>query len=474
MGAAQHRWHAVNKISVSRSVIRSRRKAMQQQRQLVAARRMVLAKFVVAASPVPGHVGPMLNVARMLIEAGHEVVVNTGMRFRGQARATGARFVPLQGGAEIDVQEIVADPRRMKLQPGPEMVRFDIEHVFANPIPDQVRGIDAILRDFPADAILADMIFMGTLALWSRPREQRPALVNCGISALKQQVREEFGGVGNANVNRNLLLAGGKEITSDYMDAIVTNTDLYLQFSAPSFEYPRAAMPESVRFVGAMLPPPTTQFEKPEWWGELKSGRPVVVVTQGTVANMDLGQLMGPALAGLATEDMLVIAATGGPSVDSVPGPKPKNARIVDFVPFDKLLPYASVLVTNGGFGAINHALSLGIPVIGAGKTEDKGEITARVEWAGVGVNLNTSMPSPMMVRDAVRRTLNDPAIYVNVRAMQAEYARYDALGSVLTALEEVLVDAENRLLLDFASARSGIRMTTGDRERGVVVPMRR
>ena len=462
-----------------------------------------MAKFVVAASPVPGHVGPMLNVARILVEAGHEVVVNTGMRFRAQARATGARFVPLKGGADIDVQEIAADPRRMKLQPGPEMVRFDIEHVFANPIPDQVRGIDAILRDFPADAILADMIFMGTLALWSRPREQRPALVNCGISvlthsdptmapfglglppatteegltqyaALKQQVREEFGDVVNANVNRNLLLAGGKEITSDYMDAIVTNTDLYLQFSVPSFEYPRAAMPESVRFVGAMLPPPTTHFEKPEWWGELKSGRPVVVVTQGTVANMDLGQLMGPALAGLATEDVLVIAATGGPSVDSVPGPKPKNAHIVDFVPFDKLLPYASVLVTNGGFGAINHALSLGIPVIGAGKTEDKGEITARVEWAGVGLNLNTNMPSPMMVRDAVRRTLNDPAIYVNVRTMQAEYARYDALGSVLTALEEVVADAENRLLVDFASARSGLRMTMGDRERGVVVPMRR
>jgi UDP:flavonoid glycosyltransferase YjiC (YdhE family) len=184
--------------------------------------------------------------------------------------------------------------------------------------------------------------------------------------------------------------------------------------------------------------------------------------------------LMGPALAGLATEDMLVIAATGGPSVDSVPGPKPKNARIVDFVPFDQLLPYASVLVTDGGFGAISHALSLGIPVVGAGKTGDKGEITARVEWAGVGVNLNTTMPSPMMVRDAVRRTLNDPAIYVNVRTLQAEYARYDAQDSVLTALEEVVANAENRLLRDFASAGSGLRVTIGDRERGVAVPMRR
>ena len=190
----------------------------------------------------------------------------------------------------------------------------------------------------------------------------------------------------------------------------------------------------------------------------MESGRPVVVVTQGTVANIDLGHLLGPTLAGLAEEDVLVIAATGGPSVDAVPGPRPKNARIVEHVPFDKLLPYASVLVTNGGYGAVNHALSLGIPVIGAGKTEDKAEVTARLEWAGVGINLNTGMPSPMMVRDAVLRTLTDRNIVAKARAMGAEYARYDAYETVLMALdEEVAANGENQLLLNLVSAGSGL-----------------
>src|SRR5258708_39944655 len=53
-----------------------------------------LSKFLVAASPIPGHVGPMLNVVRMLVGAGHDVVVNTGEGFGRQAVATGARFVP--------------------------------------------------------------------------------------------------------------------------------------------------------------------------------------------------------------------------------------------------------------------------------------------------------------------------------------------------------------------------------------------
>jgi UDP:flavonoid glycosyltransferase YjiC (YdhE family) len=410
----------------------------------------------------------MLNVARMLIGAGHNVVVNTGERFRRQAEATGARFVPLKGGAAFDYQELAAAPRRMKLQPGPEMLRFGIEHVFANPIPDQVRGIEAILGEFPADAILTDSIFMGTLALASRTPEERPLLVRCGTTlltlgdptiapfgvglppaaserdleryaAIKLHLKEQFIDFSNAIVNRKLVEAGGAKLSSDFLDAMVTEMDLNLQFTVPSFEYPRTAMPESVRFVGAMLPPPTTQFEEPEWWGELESGRPVVVVTQGTVANIDLGHLLGPALAGLAEEDVLVIAATGGPSVDAVPGPKPANALVVDFVPFDKLLPYASVLVTNGGYGAVNHALSLGVPVVGAGKTEDKAEVTARLEWAGVGINLNTGMPSPMMVRDAVRHILDHPAIYTKVLEMQAEYAAYDARRRVLAALDEVV-----------------------------------
>jgi UDP:flavonoid glycosyltransferase YjiC (YdhE family) len=269
-----------------------------------------------------------------------------------------------------------------------------------------------------------------------------PATTEEGLTqyaALKRQVNEEYNNYANAAVNRNLVRAGGAEITSDYMDAIVTDPDMYLQFTVPSFEYPRAAMPESFRFVGAMLPPPTMKFEEPEWWGELESGRPVVVVTQGTVANVDLDQHILIRKPHQRRSHQLALAATGGPSADAVPGPKPANARIVDFVPFDKLLPYASVLVTNGGYGAVNHALSLGVPVVGAGKSEDKGEITARLEWAGVGINLNTGMPSPMMVRDAVRRILDHPGIYTPTLEMQAEYAGYDTRRKVLTALDEVV-----------------------------------
>jgi len=39
----------------------------------------------------------------------------------------------------------------------------------------------------------------------------------------------------------------------------------------------------------------------------------LVLITQGTVANWDLGQLVGPALVGLAEEkDLILLVTTGG------------------------------------------------------------------------------------------------------------------------------------------------------------------
>lgn len=40
--------------------------------------------------------------------------------------------------------------------------------------------------------------------------------------------------------------------------------------------------------------------------------RPVVHVTQGTIANKDFGQLIAPTLRALADEDVLVVVSTGG------------------------------------------------------------------------------------------------------------------------------------------------------------------
>lgn len=66
-------------------------------------------------------------------------------------------------------------------------------------------------------------------------------------------------------------------------------------------------------------------------------------------------------------------------------------------------------MVTNGGYNGVQMALANGIPLVAAGQTEEKPEICARIEWAGVGINLKTSTPTPTQVRDAVKQILSSP-----------------------------------------------------------------
>ena len=65
-------------------------------------------------------------------------------------------------------------------------------------------------------------------------------------------------------------------------------------------------------------------------------------------------------------------------------------------------------MVTNGGYGAVQRALSTGIPLVVAGNTEDKPEVAARVAWAGAGIDLSSGTPTPKAIRAAVREVLGD------------------------------------------------------------------
>jgi UDP:flavonoid glycosyltransferase YjiC (YdhE family) len=165
-------------------------------------------------------------------------------------------------------------------------------------------------------------------------------------------------------------------------------------------------------------------------------------VTQGTVANHNFELLIAPTLAALANEpDVLVVAAAGGRPVEAIPCAVPSNARVASYLPFEWLLPRVDVLVTNGGYGSVNQAMSLGIPTVTAGMTEDKADVNARVAWSGVGVNLATNEPTQNALRAAVRTVLDRPAYRMRASQMADEFARIDTRSEILSIIGQVVAD---------------------------------
>ena len=180
----------------------------------------------------------------------------------------------------------------------------------------------------------------------------------------------------------------------------------------------------------------------------------MVHVTQGTVANADLSQLLLPTLRALAGENLLVVAATGGRSpaglMSALGGAIPANARLANFLPYAKLLPRTAVMVTNGGYGGVVQALRYGVPLVVAGRSEDKPEVAARVAWSGAGLNLHTDRPAETRLRRAVRTVLNQPSYRVGASRLQGEI---DVLGDPVAVIANEL----EAVISTRASARASL-----------------
>ncbi|MEU5566923.1 glycosyltransferase [Micromonospora musae] len=416
-----------------------------------------MAKVIVGATPFQGHVNPVLTVAADLVRRGHEVVVYTGARFEERVRALGARFRALPPEADLDDREFdKAYPVRATLPPGPDQLAFDFENIFVGHLPAQVRGLRELLAEFPAEVIIGELGFLSIPLLGlSTAAEDRPTLVTLGSVPLLLPHGEPAPPGAALEIPQVLVeLQKFSEATFESLGATlaeplfhapVHRTDHYLQLTVPGFEYPRDDLPANLRFVGTLPPATGGDHLEPAWWPELSGDRPVVVVTQGTVANGDLHELVIPTVRALADLDVLVVAATvreDGPElVRDALTEVPENVRLAGFVPFDRLLPHADVLVTNGGYGGVQTALYHGVPLVVAGASEDKPEVAARVEWSGTGVNLRTGTPAVADLRAAVRTVLDQPGYRTRAGVLAEEIGGYDPFQ----AIAEIVEAAANR-----------------------------
>ncbi|WP_040164366.1 glycosyltransferase [Microbacterium gorillae] len=423
-----------------------------------------MSSLLICSTPAHGHVTPLLAIARHLVARGDTVSFLTSSRYRDRVLETGARFLPLPDEADVDLDDAASVPGRAGLT-GTAALRFDMRNLFLRPGAAQYRELVRLLAAERFDAVLTEPLFVGAALLVERPRNERPPVVALGIFPLGVKSRDTapFGlGIpprpGWTGRIRNAVLTAVAEKgvfgpVAREADALArrevgrgfglffldwqSGADAIVQFSVPEFEYPRSDLSPRVTFVGP-LPAPSGPARVPEWWGELDGSRRVVHVSQGTIANADPTQLMVPTIRALGDRpDLLVVVSTGGRPVADLLPDLPPNVRAASYLPYDRLLPLVDLMVTNGGFGGVQQALAHAVPLVVAGRTEDKVEVAARVGWSGVGIDLRTNTPSAAEVGGAVHRVLSAPRF----RERAGEVAGAMASAPGLAGLDAVLAE---------------------------------
>lgn len=418
-----------------------------------------MSSILIASTPGQGHVNPLLAAAQGFAGRGDDVRFLTGTRFADKVTAAGASFLPLPAEADLDESVLGDVPERAQLR-GVKAVAFDIERFFVGPSRAQYEAVVEAIATKRVDAVVVDPAFLGAAYLLGHPRASRPPVVVGGVLPLWIASRDTapFGaGLAPARVlnrPRNAVLSAvtrhvlrqpnrasneiHRQLHGRDMPGAMTDwcrrADAYVQFSVPSFEYPLSDAPETLHFIGP-LTGHSSQFPLPDWWADLDGSRPVVHVTQGTVANLDYSQTIAPTLEALADDDVLVVVATGGRPLDTLP-PLPANARAAVFLPYDELLPRTSVYVTNGGYGGVHYAMRHGVPIVATGGKEDKPEVGARVAWSGVGRRIRSEHPSPRALRRAIHAVLNEPRYRLASRRIAADIAAAPGFAGLATVVD--------------------------------------
>ncbi|WP_243075762.1 glycosyltransferase [Microbacterium sp. SS28] len=428
-----------------------------------------MVSIIIGCVPIHGHVQPLLALARHLVSRGDRVRFLTGSRFTDAVSLTGAEFVPLPPSADFDDREITTRfPELAHLSPM-RGVGFYVEHVFTRPAIPQYAAIEAMLRAEPADAIVTEPTFGAGAAISLLPATDRPPLVVAGVIPLGlpgpdlapfgfgvTPMRGILGRLRNRSMralSEHLVMRGVRRASDEVRRATVglpqtgTNrsstgwvgrADAVAQFTTPSFEYPRRNLPTRLTFTGPISGSGTEIYPRPDWWEDLEGSRAVFDVTQGTLANTDLTELVLPTIAALADEPVLVIVSTGGARVAPLQQ-MPTNVRLADFLPYDDLLPHTDVFITNGGYGGTQFALRYGVPIVIAPGSEDKSEVAARVEWSGVGVRLGTRRPTPQHIRAGVRAAMSQATYRERARAIAGEIAESPGVAGVADVVDDAI-----------------------------------
>lgn len=375
-----------------------------------------MSRILAYTTPARGHLYPLTSILLELQARGHDIFVRTlasevetmrSLGFRAQPVDDRVAAIELQDWRHRSPQKALAASVRTFV----DRAQFDSADLAA-----------AIVQESP-DVVLVDINSWGGLAAaekwggpWAAFCPYPLPLPSSDTPPYGPGLKPATGVAGHLRdgllrpvvegaMNRSMLPAvngvrqalGLPEI--HHLSDQFLRPPLLLYLTAEPFEYHRSHWPDSVVMVGPCVWEPPAQ--QPDWLAQMTD--PLVVVTTSSEFQDD-GRLAQTAMDALAGQPVQVVATV--PAGDPAAFRVPANARVAEYAPHGPLFERAAVVITHGGMGATQKALSLGVPVVAVPFGRDQREVARRVEEADCGVRLAAGRLNASRLLAAVRAAM--------------------------------------------------------------------
>lgn len=428
-----------------------------------------MARILFATVPLSGHVNPGIPIARRLVQLGHDVVWYCGIYYRGKIQSTGARFEPFRRAPEFHDGVVTSKFGRIPTRTLIAHSGFYIRRVFYDPMPAYYEDLQEVLKKFDADVIVSDEWFTGGIPFSEKKIKpwilygNSPLMLitkdaptpGAGLMPAKGHYGRNRDRIVNfiagmlfipihAHINKVRAKAGLPRLQYFFAEQNIRYSALTLKFNTAIFEFPTKELPEQIRFVGPVLPE-QDHIQSFPWLSRLsQAGIPNIFITQGSVDIYNIHKLIIPAVRALRKEKVHIIISTGGQDCGALKEMFPEeNILIEPYIPYALIMPFVSVMITNGGYGGISTALSYGVPLIIAGNSEDKPEIATRVRYSGAGIDLKTGRPSSRAIEKAVRKIFANPTYKENAQRVMKDFSGHDAVEESVEHILKTVTSAE-------------------------------
>jgi MGT family glycosyltransferase len=421
-------------------------------------------KILFACFPADGHFNPLTGLAVHLKWLGCDVRWYTSNKYTEKLQRLSIPHFPFKTAMDVAALEN-AFPERDAIKGQMAKLKFDIIHAFILRGPEYYKDIREIHESFPFDLMVADCAFtgipfvtdkmdipvvsVGVFPLTETSKDLAPAGLGITPSSslfgkIKQSVLRQVAdimlfGKPNKIMKKILTEHGIDHLDTNVFDLMVKKSTMLLQSGTPGFEYYRSDLGKNIRFIGSLLPYSSKKQTTP-WWDErLNRYEKIVVVTQGTVEK-NIEKILLPTLEAFKDTDVLVVATTGGSGTSELKKRFPQSNLIIeDFIPFNDIMPYADVYVTNGGYGGVMLGIENELPLVVAGVHEGKNEINARIGYFEMGINLKTEWPKPEQMKKAVEEVISNKKYKENVMKLAKEFSKYNPNELTAQYITEVL-----------------------------------
>jgi MGT family glycosyltransferase len=413
-----------------------------------------MAKFWFVSAPLFSHLdwGGYLKTALALQRRGHQVTWVSENTLGGALVQAGVPFAPIRKTgwlwppppapdvSKMPPQEAVMLRYRRALDTwlSVPLVEDAVEALLE--LADEMGKPDAIVTDpFLTAAALAAEALDVPLAVcgWIAQKELNEDFLFPVQKTLGSDSQERVEGLKEHFGLRGVNIAGGPTPS-------ILSPHLHVSYFSPSWYAAdeNNLLPQTLFVGGAPDAIPSDRY-LPGWLQAIPDTARIALITLGTTFTGDLGFFSWAAQAAahagfvplvvigwnpLAAEDKAKLIAA-----------LPKNTRLLNFVPFDTVLPRTELMIHHGGMGTTHAALIHGIPQIVVPHAADQRGQARRVAQAKVGLNLTAHDVKHGMLVEGVKAIAHDEKVRQTARDLAAEMASLGGAERAAEALERIV-----------------------------------